>query len=74
MCCLRSDSRLLHHSEPVVLSTSDAYDTVTDNCDLLCLALLIRENILDEFDRFVVSFELIKVLPIKLSLSAPDEP
>ena len=35
--------------------TPDAFDTVTDNCDLLRLPLLIRVNILNEFDRFFVS-------------------
>ena len=68
---LGNERRLLHHPQPVVLShtmkahfTLDAFNTVTDDCNLLRLPLLIRVNILDEFDRFVVSFKLIKGIPI----------
>ena len=61
---LGNEKRLLHHPQPVVLShtmkahfTLDAFNTVTDDCNLLRLPLLIRVNILDEFDQFTIYFQ-----------------
>ena len=51
----------------------DSVDTVTDNSELLRLPISRRENLLDELHCLVVSFKLVKVLPIELSLSTPNE-